>query len=241
MKDEQFISNNYLIASDDLAVNIPARPATNVLDYISFLVGYMTCVTDKVDATLKNNVYYWYVCDDINNTMGGPYFKVVKVNANTQSTKSYDTYEIDIGYPSASYVTSFTVKNDNSWAILNDYSEKIQLPQYKYSIDDSGEVVQTYSPTLTSSNKYFTTTEANRTWWSQMTNFPIQASLTIKGLLRPSILMSYVKLNVYFYGKKHVASGLYIITKQEDSISESGYKTTLSLLRVGGDTDKDVT
>ena len=70
-----------------------------------------------------------------------------------------------------------------------------------------------------------------------MTEFPITATLIIKGLTRPSILMTYVKLNVWFAGgQKHISSGMYIITKQVDKISSAGYSTTLSLLRVGGDT-----
>ena len=69
-----------------------------------------------------------------------------------------------------------------------------------------------------------------------MTQFPVQAEITIKGLIRPSILMSYVYLNVWFAGaQKHISSGLYIITKQVDAIDASGYRTTLSLMRVGGD------
>ena len=69
-----------------------------------------------------------------------------------------------------------------------------------------------------------------------MTQFPIQARVTIKGLTRPSILMTYLKLNVWFNGGlKHISSGMYIITKQEDTIDSSGYKTTLELLRVEGD------
>ena len=68
-----------------------------------------------------------------------------------------------------------------------------------------------------------------------MTQFPITAVLQIKGLLRPALLMSYVKINCYFYGHKHVSSGLYIITKQQDKIDTAGYRTTLSLTRVSGD------
>ena len=52
--------------------------------------------------------------------------------------------------------------------------------------------------------------------------------------------MSYVKINAMFYGQKHSSSGLYIITKQEDSIDSSGYKTTLSLTRISGDYDSYV-
>ena len=68
-----------------------------------------------------------------------------------------------------------------------------------------------------------------------MTQYPISAKITIKGLLKPALLMSYVKVNAYFYGKKHISSGLYIITKQEDSIDNNGYKTILNITRVGGD------
>jgi hypothetical protein len=49
--------------------------------------------------------------------------------------------------------------------------------------------------------------------------------------------MTHVKLNVYFFGKKHISSGLYIITKQSDIVDFAGFKTTLSLTRVGPDMD----
>ena len=47
--------------------------------------------------------------------------------------------------------------------------------------------------------------------------------------------MTYVKLNVWFFGHKHNSSGYYIITSQEDSISTAGFMTTLGLVRVCGD------
>ena len=69
-----------------------------------------------------------------------------------------------------------------------------------------------------------------------MTQFPINVDITIKGLLRPAILMTNVKLNVYFYGNKFIYSGVYVITGQVDNISaEGGYRTTLTMLRIKGD------
>jgi hypothetical protein len=88
---------------------------------------------------------------------------------------------------------------------------------------------------ITNSTQYGTTSEASKAWWSYMTQYPISAKLTIKGLLKPAILMSYVKINTYFFGRKHISSGLYIITKQEDQIDSSGYKSTLSITRISGD------
>ena len=49
------------------------------------------------------------------------------------------------------------------------------------------------------------------------------------------MLMTYVRINCFFYGQKYIASGLYIITKQEDLIDGSGYRTTLTLTRIAGD------
>ena len=70
-----------------------------------------------------------------------------------------------------------------------------------------------------------------------MTTFPVTATLRIKGLIRPAMLMTYVRVNAFFYGQRHIASGIYIITKQEDSISSNGYRTTLSLTRIASDNE----
>ena len=71
------------------------------------------------------------------------------------------------------------------------------------------------------------------TWWNKVTEYPITASLTLKGLTKPVIIGSYIKINVLFYGNKDLASGLYMITGQTDSVSGSGCRTTLNLVRVG--------
>lgn len=225
-----------LIAGDDKKVAIEAKESISPFDYISYLCNCMVSTNDSGGALKKSN-YYWAVYDDTSNKMGGTYFKVVRVDAGAQYNVSYNTYEVDIGYPSGNYVSDFTINSDKTWSILYDYSQDISLPQYTYTIDKTGEVKTVQSNTLTNSSKYLRTTEADKTWWSQMTQFPITARLTIKGLLRPAMLMSYVKVNTYFYGHKHISSGLYIITKQEDSIDNSGYKTTLSLTRISGDTN----
>ena len=236
MRNITKVGLNSLIARDDKKVKIEAKDSINILDYIAYLVN---CMVDQNDAggTLKKANYFWAVYDDINNEFGGTYFKVVKVTAGTQYNISYSTYEVDIGYPSGSYVSSFTVNSDNTWSILYDYSKEIQQPQYSYSINKNGDIVSVESPAITRSSTYLKTTEADKTWWTQMTQFPITAKLVIKGLLRPTLLMTYIKVNTYFFGHKHVSSGLYIITRQEDCIDSGGYKTTLSLTRISGDTD----
>ena len=78
-------------------------------------------------------------------------------------------------------------------------------------------------------------------WWKNVTQYPISATVTLKGLLRPAILMSKVRLSVLFYGKAHISSGEYIINKQVDTIDGNGCWTTLNLVRVDGDGTRNFT
>ena len=55
------------------------------------------------------------------------------------------------------------------------------------------------------------------------------------------MLMTYVKINAVFFGQRHISSGLYIVTRQEDNVSGAGYSTILSLTRIAGDLDYIVT
>ena len=84
----------------------------------------------------------------------------------------------------------------------------------------------------------YNTSASDSVWWTKATQFPINATIQVQGLLRPATLMQYVKLNVIFPGgKKHLSSGLYIVTRQVDNISPTGYATTLGLTRIKGDMD----
>lgn len=48
--------------------------------------------------------------------------------------------------------------------------------------------------------------------------------------------MSHVRLNVVFPGgRKHISSGLYLVTQQKDRIDSTGYRTTLQLVKINGD------
>lgn len=233
-----------LIATDDKAVEIKAQHKIDPLAYLNYLVSCMI-PNDSQDASTSTGVYKLTIHDDtftdkvyagptsIRNS--GPYFTVTKIPVKMNALAISDCYEVDIGYPNTNdMVISFNIRDDNSWALLFNYSDKLQQ-DYTYTIDNEGNVISKYSPNITTSGLFNETTENIKTWWTEMTSFPISAELVIKGLARASMLMSYVKINAYFYGQKHDSSGLYIITRQEDSISASGYRTTLSLTRVQGD------
>ena len=236
MKDSQSVLSNNLIASNDKKVSLLAKKNTTPLSYMNYLVDCMSSTANSSGSPIQRSSYYLSIHDDTSNQMGGTYFKVTEVTGNTSSYVATDTYEVDINYPDDNFVTQFTLNNDQSWAILYEYSQSVKQEEYTYSINDEGKLVSEYAPSLVRSKVTNGASSSKSSWWTKMTQFPISATLTIKGLTRPSILMSYVKVNVWFTGgQKHISSGLYIITKQVDNIDSSGYKTTLTLQRVGGD------
>lgn len=235
MRDKSMILTNNLIASNDKKVKLLAQVGVTPLAYMNYLVDSMINCADNNSNGINNSKYYLSIHDDYTNNLGGTYFKVTEVNKNMKSLNSLDTFEIDVNYPGDNFVTQFSLNNDQSWAILYDYNQSIKQEEYSYSINDEGLIETKYTPSLMKSASGGLSA-AKSEWWTKMTQFPVKATLTIKGLTRPSILMTYVKVNVLFNGGiKHISSGLYIITSQTDIIDGSGYKTTLELLRVGGD------
>lgn len=229
---------NGWIAADDKEVKIEGKENIDLLSYLNYLSECMSPASDPVD-TVKHSAFYQLVIDDdVDGKAGGAFLKVVKVEktmSNLEANDGPDVYTVDIGYPGSNFVTSFSVDQNQEWSIFYDYSHALGQPDYIRSINDKGEPTSIYSPSITTSRKYKYTTESDKSWWTRMTEFPITAKMEIKGLLRPSVLMGKVRINSYFYGIKHISSGLYVITQQDDKVNESGYKTTLSLTRLSPD------
>ena len=234
MRDYNKVIADGLIASDDAAVQLEYKPNCSVLDYLSYLISCMIPTSDSLNSTSLTSIYSLVIYDDTSGQYDGPYFKVIKVDKHKEYS---DAYEIDIGYPSQNIVTDFSVDNDDSYSIIYKYTGELNPEEYAYRINRKGELEPVYSPVISSATNTFETRSEDKTWWSRVTEFPIKATITLKGLLRPAILMTHVRLNVYFYGQKHLSSGLYVITQQVDSIGLGGFKTTLSLLKISGDED----
>lgn len=233
MKDRALVEQQGLIASDDKIVHIPTCTNMSVLDYIALLVSYMTPAGSPGTNGKKSNVYSLTTYEDTTGVYGGPYFKVQKIQSSTNVLNKLCTYEIDIGYPTSNIVTSFSLKNNSQWSIYYDYNHSLSSSDYIKRINDKGELEYEYSPLITGVK--YDLNEADKSWWTKVTEFPIQATIDIRGLLKPAILMNYVKLNVWFHGHKHVSSGYYIITSQVDTVDAGGYRTKLELTRVAPD------
>ena len=234
-----------LIAGDDKVVKVSSKQNISALDYINYLVGCMIPASFTTGQKASSDIYALTLHDDsmlnedasLDMDIKGAYFKVTKV---TYSTDRSDAYQIDIGIGNTgTIVTNFSIVNDENYALLYDYAESTSKNEYVYRVDNAGKINEVWSPAVTSKNTGFMTRAEDIVWWSKMTKYPIKASITLQGLLRPAMLMTYVRLNVIFPGgNKHIASGLYLVTEQKDRIDGStGYKTTLQLTKISGSAD----
>jgi len=183
--------------------------------------------------TLRDDTIYDSEFNNGDVKKSGPYFKVTKTSTVMEHS---DAYEVDIGYPSDNIVTAFQVTNNENYSIFYDWQGNLSPEQYVRRLNGNGKWEDVYAPTTLSKNDYYVAKADDKTWWTKLTKYPVGATITIQGLLRPATLMTYLRLNVIFPGgAKHISSGLYIITAQEDTINDQGYKTTLKLTRINGD------
>lgn len=231
-----------LIAGDDKEVTLCAKRNISPIDYITYLVSCMIPAGFTTSQWAGTDIYILTMHDDatydkttaMELSITGSYFKVERVSYKTNQS---DAFQIDIGFGNTgTIVTDFSVTDDENYSLLYEYNTQLDTDQYVTRIDNNGQAYSVYAPTVTSKNDKFITRPEDITWWTKMTKYPIKASITVQGLLRPAILMSHVRLNViYPGGRKHVSSGLYLVTQQRDVIDGSGYRTTLSLAKISGD------
>lgn len=239
-----------LIAGDDRQVYIATKTNISPVDYITYLVSCMVPDSYTRNDTTGSAIYVLTLHDAAsydNNIlkdmeMTGTYFRVQKVEHGMAHT---DAFEIDIGVGNGSktIVTNFDVVDDENYALLYDFKNPKDEVNYVYRLDNNGQLIPEWAPAITSKNDFFMTRPSDIAWWTKVTQYPIKATITLQGLLRPAILMSYIRINVIFPGgHKHIASGLYLVTSQQDQIAaEGGYKTTLALTKISGDNTMQLT
>jgi hypothetical protein len=233
-----------LIAGDDQPVVLDSKRNISALDYIAYLASCM--VPSGTKPGLAKDIYILTVHDDtiLDTTYnpssfggkGGPYFKITKTS---YAAEHSDAYEVDIGYNTSTIVRNFTIDQNENFSLYYDYQGEIHSEEYVRRLNKQGEWETIYSPTYMIRANEFNATAKDTVWWTKATKYPITATITIQGLLRPATLMQYLRLNIIFPGgHEHLASGLYIVTKQTDSINREGYTTQLTLTRISGVQEK---
>lgn len=229
-----------LIAGDDMPVKIESKYNISAIDYINYLAGCM--ISEGTTPGLSKDIYVMTIFDDSISSADrylskkGPYFKIEKVSTVMDHS---DAYEIDIGIQTSTIVRSFSIDRQENYSIYYEYQNLAHPENYARRIGKDGLWEDEFAPTSMARPGKFKTEASDLVWWTKATQFPVNATIVVQGLLRPATLMQYVKLNVIFPGgKKHLSSGLYIVTRQVDNINSNGYATTLGLTRIKGDTDK---
>ena len=226
-----------LIAGSDKAVTLEPKLNISPLDYISYLVGCMVPASSTT-SSLSSEMYILTIHDDIiyesseptDIQARGPYFKVTKTST---AIERGDAYEVDIGINTSTIVQKFSIDQQENFSLFFEYNSKLTPEQYSRRLNNAGQWEDVYAPMYTSGNDSFLTREEDTVWYTKLTKYPISATLELRGLLRPAHLMQNLRLNVIFPGgNKHISSGLYIITKQIDTINLNGYTTSLGLTRI---------
>lgn len=225
MKSRDFVNSNNLIPSDDIKVAIDAVTNTTPLNYMNKLVSSMK-------SNSGDYIYYLNINDEDNL---GSYFNIQQVKTKMTTSMFPLVYEVDINYPDEnSLIYNFSVNTDYTWPLAYEYGGS--FPSYDYNILNNGNLIArecggNMKSTRVTDNRFLT----DKNWWTNVTEFPVAATLETKGLTSYLLLLNYIKVNVFYFGNKRDSSGIYIVTGQEDSLSGNGFRTKLDLLRVAGD------
>lgn len=233
MRNRNLVSTKGLIPANDVTVVVPPVKRVNVLSYLSYLVSCMK------NSSEDKSSYFLTYHDDTTNEFGGPYFKITEVKsynsagAMPENLDSPNFYQVDVGYPDENMVMNFSIDSNQYWN--NVYEYNYAIPEYRYGIDDEGNITSSTVNRLYSDNNFLKENIIASNWWRDATEFPISAKLTLKGVLRPVMLMTYIRVNTQFFGNRDIASGIYVVTEHRDTINDRGFFTELTLLRVAGD------
>lgn len=224
MANKTLVMSMGLIPTDDAIVRTQPMVNTSALAMLNYYVSGMY-------NEYTNSIYSLTYHDDTKNEFGGPYIKINSIGDTDTSTLDGRYFEVDVGYPGDNFVMDFSIDNSVYFPLVYKYNQ--DLPKWVYDIDNDGNVLKTQTNSLVTNNRFDRPNVIMSEWWKRVTEYPVSATLTLKGLMKPIMLGSYIRVNVLFYGNQDLASGLYAVMGQTDSISGSGYSTTLSLLRVG--------
>lgn len=223
MQNRTLVSSYNLIPTTDSVINISSMTNVSPISRLSYLTAAMTSESGSKSS------YFLTYNDTKNNPLGGAYFKITEVTKTDLNSVNSAVYTLDVGYPSDNNITNFSINTQDYWSLV--YQNTGQLKTWEYGIDDDGKITAE-EVNLLNKGAYGKNDLLSTKWWEEVTEYPISARVVIKGLLAPAMLMSYIYINTYFYGIKDMASGLYVVTAQKDSIQGSGYTTELTLLRV---------
>ena len=154
---------DYLIPSDDKEVTVEPKRNISAIDYITYLVSCMLPAGFTLAQQASTDIYVLTMHDDTTfddeyrDTVveHGSYFKIERVSYKTNKS---DALQIDIGFGNTgTIVTQFQVTDDENYALLYDYTDKLDTDKYVKRLDRNGNWTDVWAPTVTSKNNDFIT------------------------------------------------------------------------------------
>ena len=205
------------IPQNDIPVQIAEKKNISPIDYILYLVSLMKSTSGE---------FYTFRIFDALNEKQIPHFEIISTSHKGQS----QMMTIQIGFPGSIPVYDFSVNQDSSIALLVDYRDNLESGLFQdFSFNGDLITKDYYTSQVNNGNP----SENMKNWWDKMVSFPLKASLTTQGLYVPADIVQSVSLDIVFFGKRYNHTGEYLIMEQKDQINAQGYRTTLSLLRIG--------
>lgn len=228
MKNQLEVERKGLIPTNDKQIFIGEHKNITTLAYLNVLINRMVSSSTPSGSDINDSIYMYSVSD----SSKGSSFKIVEVrNLKSSNIKNIPyIYEVNVGYPDDNFVLNFSVNTNFAWSLA--YESSKDIIKYDYNLDSIGNLEKQRIPACYKNEK---DELGNRNLWTSLTRYPVNATLTVRGLTQNSLLMQYIKINNYMYGAKRITSGIYIVTEQIDSIGNGVYTTTFNLMRVSGD------
>ncbi len=228
MKNQLEVERKGLIPTNDKQIFIGEHKNITTLAYLNVLINRMVSSSTPSGSNINDSIYMYSVSD----SSKGSSFKIVEVrNLKSSNIKNIPyIYEVNVGYPDDNFVLNFSVNTNFAWSLA--YESSKDIIKYDYNLDSIGNLEKQRIPACYKNEK---DELGNRNLWTSLTRYPVNATLTVRGLTQNSLLMQYIKINNYMYGAKRITSGIYIVTEQIDSIGNGVYTTTFNLMRVSGD------
>ena len=196
-------------------------------------------VTDSDDIAGKS--VYYFTISDVENSKKIT-IKRTNPREDSQNAKANVIFDWMGGFGNNTNVhTGNLVQNFNTefkGAIaLNAMAKKSEgtEDEYSYSINSYGEVVKAkmFIGDPMSGDYIQSDASKNLSAWATATQYAYKATLTTVGLPCEIPIGEYIRVRPLIYGREHLTGGVYMITGSEDNVDNSGFTTTLSLVKIG--------
>lgn len=208
---------------------------------ISYLIKLVTSYMYNKDTgtSLASNKFVYLYDDSMDN--GGRAFKIYQSPVSNDESAIEYSDEVVVGAKD-SPVTGFEFTEDNSIALCVRYSlYQDNGKTSKYFIDDQGREVRVDGVYGAQSSYNKIDILREKSWWDTMATLPVGLKLTTRGVRYQLPLFSKIKVTNLIKNQIHYSSGIYQIMSTYDEISNKGYTSTFTLLKVSYSSETSLT